>query len=710
MAFFQTKHVWIKELADRVAVLVLDREQSPVNFLDPEMLNSLDRALDAVVKSDRFRLLVIRSGKTANFCHGPSPALLATWKLDDFKVWAERGQRACTKFADMQIPSACVISGSCHDAGFELALACDYRVVVSKPSTLLGFPGLDWGMIPCWGGTQRLPHLIGLENSVQMLLTGRRLDARTSWMCDLADNIEEDGDDAPPAFLAEPRKRDWSTFPTRTWRERWLESTRPGRWFLFRGAERILRTRIPDEMPAPAAMLQALRHAYQQPSLQAGLDFERLAIERIAVHPALSHSLRLLLQRDRLRLPGLASAEKSRIRQIGVIGSGAAALALLLHSITKGYDVVLRGEDNQRLGAVLNQIVQLLQAEVQDGSITPSQFQKMLAAIRGTYTWTHFDKLDMILDTTDGSLDSKQAFYQEIENQVPATALIVPITALHRVEDLKRNMQLPERMVGLHLIEPSNSTSLAEIVTPAVGAGANAQAVREWAVALGKCCLQVPDRVGGVAMRIRMPALNEAGLLVKEGVPIERIDQAMHRFGMTHGPLEWIDRLGIDHVAALAAALQPTFTGRIAFESGFSLMVDKQWLGNSSGAGFYQPGLRKPKAHKKTVELWQTQSQGENARPVPVLSETDAYAWIQRRLVTLMVLEAVRCLEEGLVKDADDLDCAMCLTGWAMHRGGPIGYGRQLGVSTMTDICAELSREHGPRFAPVAALSEALTR
>ncbi len=706
MAFFQAKHLWIKQLSDGVLVLFLDREQSPANFLDFAMLDDLDRALDAVTKAENVRLLVIRSAKTANFCHGPSPALLASWKKDDFLAWAQRGQQVCGKLAEMATPSACVISGSCCDAGLELALACDHRVVISREATVLGFPELEWGMNPCWGGTQRLPRLIGLDNSLQLLLAGQQLDAVEAWTLGLADDLADEAGDEPPAFLANPVKRDWSTFPRRGWRERWLESNRPGRWFLFRGAERIVRTRIPDELPAQAEMLQALRIAFQNADLTAGLDFERQAMERVADHPALHHLLRLLNHREQLRQPATAAGGKPRIQTIGINGSGMAGLALLLHSITKGYEVVLRAEDEAALGAALTQVIHLLQAEVQSGDLTAAQFQKILGAIRGTYTWTHFDKLDMLLDTTAGSLTEKQEFYRDAEKEIPAGALIVPVAGLHRAADLQRGLQRPERLVAVNLIEPWNRVSVAEIVTSPGVAPANLQRVRAWAVALGKCCLQVPDRAGGVVMRVWLPALNEAGILIKEGVPIDRIDKAMRRFGMTHGPCAWMDRLGLDHVAGLVDALRETFAGRIGFESGFSLMTEKQWLGNRTELGFY----RKKKPNADAVALWRTQSQGEAPQPVPSLSEADAHLWIQRRLVTLMMLEAIRCLAEGLVTDADDLDCALCLSGWATHRGGPLGYARQLGAEAVTAQSEELAREYGPRFAPFASIGDFLKR
>ncbi len=709
MAFFQSKHLWVQQLTDGVAVLVLDREQSPTNFLDPAMLDEVDLALDAVLQTNAFRLLVIRSAKKENFCHGPSPALLASWEPDDFRAWCERGQKACSKLADMSIPSVCVIAGTCFDAGLELALACDHRVVVNNDETSLGFPELEWGMIPCWGSTQRLPRLIGLDNCFHMLLAGERFDAHEAWVNNLADDLVEEAGEEPPMFLGNPVKRDWSEFPVSTWRQRWFESNRPGRWLLFRGAERIVQTRIPEEMPAPAVMLAALRHVYQVPSVQAGLDFERQALERIAEHSALHHLLRLLLHRESLRMPSIGAPEKTRIRQIGVVIDGTAGLTLYLHSVANGYEVVYRARDKESLAMGMLQVSQLLQMEVDNGALTQQQLAKILGGFRGTYTWTHFDKLHLILDAADGTLADKQQFYQEMEKHTAGGAIVVPVTSLHRVEDLQRGMRHPERMVGVRLIEPWNRGSLAEIAATDLTAQPCVQRVREWLLALGKCCLPTPDRIGGLTMRIWLPALNEAGLLIKEGIRIDRIDTAMRRFGMTYGPCEWMDRLGIEHIASLVKAMQPTFAGRIALESGFALMVEKQWLGNLSGLGFYRRSFRKTKPHRDAAHLWQTQSQGEAVRPVPSLSAADEGAWVQRRLVTLMLLEALRCLDEDLVNDADDLDCAMCLTGWATHRGGPIGHARQLGAEELAVRCTELARDHGPRFAPFDSLAEFLS-
>ena len=260
-------------------------------------------------------------------------------------------------------------------------------------------------------------------------------------------------------------------FPRRGWRERWLESNRPGRWFLCRGAERILRTRIPEEMPAPAEMLQALRDVAFQSGDSPGLDFERQAASQTS---SLIRQLSLLRYAQSSRnaaAPGISSSGKhpgyAHHRHIN--GDGGRIVVALLPLVTKGYEVVLRAENELALGGALSQIVQLLQAEVQRGGMTAAQFQKMLAAIRGTYTWTHFDKLDMLLDTTPGSLDEKRTFFREVEEQVPPTTLLTPITGLYRAADLQQGLTHPERLVVVNVIEPWNRGSVVEIATPSSG-------------------------------------------------------------------------------------------------------------------------------------------------------------------------------------------------------------------------------------------------
>ncbi len=245
MAFFQAKTLWVNQLADGVAALVLDRPRQRVNTIDAQVLEDLEAAL-AHIADGRFELLIVRSAKPVSFCHGLDLELLGSLHTsEEFVALAQRGQALCERLAKLPLPSVAVIAGNCRGAGLELALACDYRVVVDRPAVSLGLSPLDLGLPPAWGGSQRLARLIGLEHSLQLILGRWHLSPREALVWGLADDLAADADGEPPAFLAEPHKRNWSRFERRSWRQHLLEGTGLGRRLLLRGARRVLRDRVP---------------------------------------------------------------------------------------------------------------------------------------------------------------------------------------------------------------------------------------------------------------------------------------------------------------------------------------------------------------------------------------------------------------------------------------------------------------------------------
>ena len=302
MAFFQSKNLWIEHLDDDVAGLVLDADSSKVNLLTLAVLDELSDALERIARDGRFRLLVLRSAKATSFCHGIDLQWLAAHaSADELVALALRGQQLCDQLAGLSIPSVAVIGGACLGAGLQLALACDYRVVVKRPAAVLGFTEVELGLIPYWGGTQRLPRLVGLENSVKLLATARRLRPSEALAVGLTDAVSAESDAAPPDFLGAPVKRDWTRFPRANWRQCCLESHVAGRRLIMAQAPVVCSANVCRTICPPWEPLEALRIATDDPDLAAGLQYERTAIARLAAHPAFHNLLHLRLERDRRR-------------------------------------------------------------------------------------------------------------------------------------------------------------------------------------------------------------------------------------------------------------------------------------------------------------------------------------------------------------------------------------------------------------------------
>jgi 3-hydroxyacyl-CoA dehydrogenase / enoyl-CoA hydratase / 3-hydroxybutyryl-CoA epimerase len=707
MPLLQSKNLRVLDLADGVAAVVLDCEGKS-NALTPAVVDEVDAALGRIAQTGRFRLLVFCSGKAASFAHGPDPAWLSAHGTPDaLQAFARRGQLLCAKIAESPLPSVAVIAGACLGAGLELALACDYRVLVQRPATLLGLAQVELGLIPCWGGTQRLPRLIGLENSLKMLAGARRLRPREALTLGLVDAVCAEGASEPPALLDEPVKRDWSARPQRNWRQRFLEPYALGRRLIYRGARRVLGERLPQDMPAPWAALAALRLSAEHTDWLPGLAHEVQAVAQLAESPACINLVHLRLGRERRRALVPRPDAARFMRSIGIVGATETGVALVRQLLLKGCQVVLHDPDKTALGYASLKLHQaMMQEEVAHGTLSAAAALKCLQGFRGTAAWDHFDALDLVLDTIE---DGKRAerFRQLDDVTTPATLLVstgVADTAL----TLRAGLAHPLRVAVVHFAGPLGLEPIAELASPVDASEAVQRRLHEWIASLGKLCVPVADRPGLLVQRIWLPALNEAALLLREGMQLARIDEAMHRFGITPGPLELMDQIGLDAVARMVEALQPVFTGRLTLESGFAEMARQKLVGVASGAGFYRHAGRQRRANPHAVALWWA-GPGEAWLSRTGLPHAQQLDVVQRRLTSLMVIEAYHCLRERIVGEPETIDFALATAGWAPHRGGPLTYGRQLGADVFIARLQELSRDFGPRFSPPPGLREMLS-
>ncbi len=702
MAFFQTDSLWINQLADGVAALVLDVPGRKVNVLTAQVFADLEKALERVSIEPSFRLLVIRSGKAGSFCAGADLQEFGAGKTpEEYAAFSARGQEVFHKLANLGIPTVAVIAGACLGGGLELAMACDYRVVVDRPETRLGLPETELGLIPGWGGTQRLPRLVGLERSLHIILGGARLGAQQAQRWGLADDITQESEEEPPAFLSQPIKRSPTRLPLRTWRQRLLESNGLGRWLIFRGTKRLLARRLPDDMPAHGEALEAVRTGLKQ-GLAAGLAYEQAAIGRLATSTACRNLVSLFFRREQARKVSQPGKE-GKIRRVGVIGAGTMGAGIAQLALLQGCEVVVREANDMALGLAMLRMMGLLQQAVAKGLLPASALTAKLSAVHGTTAWKGFDDLDLVIEAIDEDLGKKQKLFRELESQVPATTLLASNTSSLRIEVIQEGMKNPERAAGLHFFNPVHKMPLVEVVQAGQTDKQTADILSTWAVSLGKTPIVVKDSPGFLVNRVLMPYFNEAVLMISEGLFIKRIDETMCRFGMPVGPLELLDQVGLDVAAHIARAIEPVFGDRFNLQPAFGLMEEKGWLGKKSGAGFYLYRGKRKRVNPYVVNALHT----DDAQTMEPQSRADQMSAIRDRLVGLMVNESARCLQEGLVDSAETLDLAMVLgAGWAPHRGGPIRYALDLGIDKILQSLTALAQEYGPRYEPCKTLSQ----
>lgn len=706
MALFQTDNLWISQVTQSVAVLYLDVANRSVNVLSRQVLRDLDQAFDWVAKEKALELVILRSAKKDSFVAGADIRELAELPSPQAaRELSEQGQRLFDKLAGLSIPTVAVISGPCLGGGLELALACDYRVLVNQPRTQLGFPEVELGLIPAWGGTQRLPRIVGLERGLQMILSGRRLRAREALAWALADALTDEISQEPPAFLDQAVKRPLDDLPLRDFRQKVVEGNFIGRWLVYRGTERLLRRVVPDDLPAPWEALEAVRVGLKQ-GIAAGLERERAAVERLAAGPASRNLLRVFLQREeRRRLPEPQPEDEPPLRKVGVVGCGVMGAGIAQLAALHGCDVYIQEANQSALGLGILRIMALINRAVERGLIAPGELEKTMSRIHGSVSWNGFADLDLVIEAVVEDLTHKKAIFRELEKQVSPSTILATNTSSLRVAQLQEGLKHPGRVAGLHFFNPVHKMPLVEVVRSHMTRDRVTTALQRFVVALGKTPIVVKDSPGFVVNRVLAPYFNEAVLLASAGMRIELIDQAMERFGMPAGPLELLDQIGLDVAQQAAHNLQEVIGERLPRTPAFEVFRQRGWLGQKSGAGFYRYRSGRKHPHRAAQLLLEQLGKSSGVPALEPASPAEYMKLARERLVGLMINEAAQCLAEGIVKDAETLDLALVLgAGWAPHRGGPLTYARQQGLGQISARLEELARQHGPRYEPCPAL------
>jgi 3-hydroxyacyl-CoA dehydrogenase/enoyl-CoA hydratase/3-hydroxybutyryl-CoA epimerase len=719
MASFQSQTVRLDERDDGIATARIDVPDRSLNVLSRQLRADLRAVFDHVAAHLTIKLLALRSDKSSGFLAGADIQEFMTIQGKEMaRSMSADGQDLFTKLAALRIPTIAMIHGPCVGGGLELALACDYRLVVDSPKTQLGFPEIELGLLPAWGGCQRLPRVVGLERALQVILNRRRLNARqalrwgladaiatteadlTSRLSQLIDRALREGKKASGVASA-PRAR----LPLRTWRQRLLESNPIGRHLLFRGTERILHRRVPDDMPAPFEALDAIRAGLTK-GMEAGLAREREGAARLSTSHASRNLVTLFFQTEQARkLPDPQTEGQPQVRRIGIVGAGVMGAGIAQLAAMRGCDVAIQEINEAALATGMRRIRELFDKAAEKGVLSASKAQQTLSSIRRTVSWEGFGQLDLVIEAVVEDLAIKQKVFRELTQRTRPSTILATNTSSLQVGNLTGAVPDAGRLAGLHFFNPVHKMPLVEIVRLESTSNQVLSQLRQWTIDVGKVPVVVRDSPGFVVNRVLGPYLDEATRLAGEELPIGQIDRVMRRFGMPMGPFELLDQVGLDVAAHVARSMEPAAKGRFSPNAVFQQMVERGWLGEKAGAGFYHYRGKKKKVNSEAVGLLQNAAGDSTNVLGPAIPVEVRVQEARERMVLLMVNEAAMCLEERLAEDVSTIDLAMVLgTGWAPHRGGPLRYALDRGIDKVAQALYELAKHYGTRFEPCDGL------
>jgi 3-hydroxyacyl-CoA dehydrogenase/enoyl-CoA hydratase/3-hydroxybutyryl-CoA epimerase len=699
MSFFATQNLSI-DLHGGQAFLWLDVHGKAMNVLGRQVIADLEAALSRVEEEASIQTLFIASKKPTGFCAGADIEEFADIHTSEQAMQAsERGQKLMQKVANLRVPTVACISGFCLGGGLELALACDYRLVYDVSSTQLGLPEIKLGLLPGWGGTQRLARVVGLERALQIILQQRTLNAREAIKWGLADFLEGDPAQGLTKPLGHLHKRPKSGMPLRGWRQKLLESTPIGRGLIFKMAKKAVHAKAWEDMPAPFEALEAIRVGLTQ-GMDAGFRQEREGIGRLAVTKASRNLITIFF----LVMNARKAEEKTLpCKKVGVVGAGTMGAGIAQLALLKGFDVVVQEINDGALAAGVKKIEDLVNKAVERRLLTADEARQKLAALGRTTSYQGFESADVVIEAAIEDLDKKRDIFRILDERCRPDTVLATNTSSLSVKQMQDGLRHPRRVAGLHFFNPVHKMMLIEVVrTPTTDEAVTSLLVR-LAASLGKTPVVCNDSPGFIVNRILTPYLNEAGILIAEGLRVQAIDRTMCRFGMPMGPLELLDTVGLDVAAHVSRSVGPAFGERLKPHPALPRMCEHGWLGQKTGKGFYvyAPGKKKQVNSEALAKLGAELGMKALAGPVPEEQVREA----RERMVCLMVNEAAACLGEGLAERADILDLAMVLgTGWAPHRGGPLRYADDRGAGDIVAALEGLAKRHGVRFEPCAEL------
>jgi 3-hydroxyacyl-CoA dehydrogenase/enoyl-CoA hydratase/3-hydroxybutyryl-CoA epimerase len=656
--------------ADGIVVLTLDRAQSSVNALSRAVLDELSEIVERLAIEPP-KGVIVRSGKANGFIVGADIKEFESFEKNGTVQDAlENGQRIFLRLGRLPCPTVAAIHGVCMGGGTELSLACRYRVASRDASTRIALPEVKLGIFPGWGGSARLPRLIGAPAALELMLTGRNASAENAKALGLVDALTSPEllVEAAKELIRHPRSRPLAQRATA-----WATNLWPVRQVLAPILVKQTAAKVRKEhYPAPFALIETWRRGGS--SLVQRLKLEARAVAKLAATPTAHNLIRVFFLQERLK--GLAGGAEHGIRHVHVVGAGVMGGDIAAWCALRGFDVTLQDREMKYVQPALDRAKELFTKKLK----TPERVAPVLARLKADVDGNGIPDADLAIEAIYENAQAKETLYRATEPKMKADALLATNTSSIPLAELRTTVQKPARFLGLHYFNPVALMPLVEIVRhdqldPAVEKRALA-----FCKALDKLPVPVAGTPGFLVNRILMPYMLEAARAYSEGVPGPVIDRAAKKFGMPMGPIELIDTVGLDVAASVGAELGP-FLG-LDIPPGLDELVKGGKRGKKDGEGFYawQDGKpRKPEVDPNYV----------------------APDDLEDRLILPLLNEAVACLHDTVVDDADLLDAGVIFgTGFAPFRGGPIKHVRDTGADALKARLDMLAKKYGARFAP----------
>jgi len=696
-----SKNFLTLEKQDQLAIVWMDLEGEEWNKITIDMADQFEATLSQIESDNEIKAVVLISRKKG-FLAGADIEEFLKQGPGEAKALSIQGHKLFARIEDCEKPFVAAVHGACMGGGTEISLACAGRVVSSHPSTVMALPEVKLGLLPGLGGTFRMPQLIGLQKALDIMLTGKNVFARRAYKIGLADMIVDQ-----PKLLTAAKKLALRITNGRFRRkskrsliEKLLEGNPITRNVIFKKAKAMVMRSTYGNYPAPLRIIDTIRSHWGMKREQAW-EIETTHFDELLQTNESYQLIQLFFAMSAMKknpYPDLAH----KTRTLAVLGAGLMGEGIAEVSVNKNIDVLLKDIHVQSLSNAKKNIWKSLSKKVRQKSISKSQAETIINRVSTSTDFVGFQNADLVIEAVFEDLDLKHRIVRETEEHLNPNAIFASNTSALPISAIAEASSRPENVIGMHYFSPAQKMPLLEIIRTEQTADWVVASALDVGIRQGKTCIVVKDGPGFYTTRILAPYLNEALLLLEEGADILHIDRSMKKFGFPVGPITLMDEVGIDVGAHISeGALQRMFIARgAAPNTKMRELTDAGFHGKKNRKGFLKYDKKTGKKIRGKVNEEIYQFFGGNKRKLFDTLE------IQERMSLLMINEAARCLDEGIISSPKDGDIgAIFGLGFAPFTGGPFRYIDHTGLD---NILAKFRKHQGKgeRFAPANILLE----
>ena len=696
-----------------IAWLRLDDPGRKVNTLSSRLFAWFEAQVDRLER-ERPAGLVIYSGKPDGFVAGADlEELLAAADKEAVLAMLQRGHDLMERLAGLPFPTVAAIHGACLGGGLELALACRRRAATEHPKTRLGLPEVQLGLIPGLGGTQRLPRLVGVPAALDLILTGRAFDARRARTIGLVDAV------CHPASLREAALRllaDAGAPPR--------PSKRPKRPLMARAGDLFARTPLGSHFvgekaragvlaetgghyPAPLVALAVVKDGLKLP-LRRALDVEAGAFSELVVAEPAKSLMSIFFARNAVEARAARASRNARpVETVAVLGAGLMGAGIAQVLAEKGVAVLWKDRDLDAVARGMRSAGARFAELARRWRLSQPEARASMARLHPAASYAGFARADLAVEAVFEDLEVKRQVLREVEAAASERLVFASNTSAIPIARIAEASRRPESVVGMHFFSPVHRMQLLEVVRqPRTSPEALATAVAAGR-RMGKTVIVVNDGPGFFTSRVLAPFLNEAAFLLLEGARIDRVDEAMTRWGWPVGPFALLDEVGLDVARHVSAVMVEALGERLLPPPVFARLTADGRLGRKAGRGFYLYGEGDKHPDAAVYRLVEPLAGAAGTAASAALSDAD----IAERCFLQMLNETARCMEDGVIADPADVDLGVILGfGFPAFRGGLLREADRRGIGEIVDRLDAYTARLGARFEPAGLLREMARR